>query len=307
MTPFSTNLPLSSLNPVTIKYGSAKNSTARGEDFANQFNFFKNGIRVNQYNLLENVKDICISRQNVLVLTSIKDLNDVFDKTNTNLQLTTLLGNCLLKSNNDEYLAGDVIIKKYKNQLYVGGVGETAYISFLPTSDSLLELKIGTQYLECDLNYPFDIRLVDERILSKPNVTYKFRLQYYSNDSTISFEVNTNAGKRFVSYNHVDRKLKALGVEFGMSAVNRYKFDVEFITATDISYGYDASVKEVKYFNSINSGESRKNLSLSNSKTANTNLLISLTLNDMLSSNASANVATIKTNYSVNGTYNSSI
>ena len=303
MNSFSTNLSLSSLNPLTIKYGNFEN---KGEEFNSQFNFFKNGLRTYQYNLLENVKDICVSRQNLLVLTDVKDLNNVFDKPNTDLQLTTLLGNCLLKANKDNFLTGDVIIRKYKNNLFAGGIGEPAYISFLPTDDKLMELKIGLQYLECDLNYPFDIRLVNEKILTKPNITYKFELNYYQ-DSTISFVVNTNAGKRYISYNHVDRKLKAIGVEFGLSIVNRYKFDVEFVTATNIPYGYDASIKEIKYFNSINSGENRKNLNLSNFRNANTNLLVSLTLSDMLSSNASTNIATTKTNYSVNGTYNSSL
>ena len=80
-------LPLSSFVPVklTYKYNSTEELKADYRTLNSGFNYYK-------HNILENFKDIALSKQSALVLTGIKELSSVFESKLHNITLGEMPG-----------------------------------------------------------------------------------------------------------------------------------------------------------------------------------------------------------------------
>lgn len=297
MSSFIESLPLSALTPVEINY------TKSTESLSKSFDRYSNGLQVHYHEALNNAKDVAFSKRNVLILTDVKNLKEVFESPLSELNLASFVGSCKLLVNDTDLLNRDTTIKKVEQTLYVGGKGEDVYFSILPLESGLVELRVGSLYVQRSQNYPYDITLVSSKQLDE--IHYQFSVEVF--DDTLSFKAQTNDGIRYLSYSQKDRKMRCVGTEFGEVVLNQYRFKAEFQTKPKIIYGYDPSSKEVKYFNSVETGEERKGVNIKSSKSSNNNLLLTLTTSDLLSSFAPANVCMLKTNYSTSGSYNASL
>ena len=297
-----THLPLTAFNPVSIAYKN-DSATASNEKLTEKYKVYASGIRALSYNVFEEFCDAVFSKQTALILTNLKNLKDVFDEPLQDLTLAVMVGSCRIQAADTALNNGDTTIRKYGNSLYVGGKGETVVFSLVPLNSNVVELKIGELFLEVSPTYPYDINLVAEKQLAEEY--YQFAVEF--DNRQIGFKAKTSEGVRFLSYSQEDRKMRCVGLALGKTTINQCWFDVQFETATHFLYGYDPTTKQVKYFNSTESGNNRRTLNIQNYKQTDTNLLVSLPIYDLINNKGNANISLLKTNFSSSDIYNTKI
>lgn len=292
---------LSALNPVEVSYSYNAEEALKGN-----FCLYDFGLRTYNYELFKNFKDAAFSKKTALVLTDIKDLKNVFETTIDTIDIGNIAGNCYLQVENNDTLDGDTYIKLYKNELWVGGKGEKAMFTIIPLSQNLAQLKVKNFYVQVAASYPYKIELSLVKLEESENYRQQFYVDF--NKNNITFKAVTQDGYRYIGYNSVDRALYCNGVQLNSTIISQYLFSTTFMSSATIPYGYDPTVKEIKYYNSIESGELQKSVTVSHKQTANTNLLVTLPSYSLLDkSSVNANIMLLKTNFSTIGTFNSSI
>ena len=295
------HVSLSALTPIRLTYKQLTNSNA-DEKLNVQSSLYQGGIRSFKHDALVDIKDAAFSKKTVVFLTSIKDLKEVFSNTLTNSENLILAGSCQLFPQDTPILNGSTTIKEYQNELFVGGKGTDAVFTIIPTTQKYVELKIGSKYLEVSNSYPFNISLTTTKTLDESN--YQFEIDFY--ESLIGFKKSTSHGTRFVSYG-TDRKFRCNGLQLNQTYINQYLFRVKFYNNPTFLYGYDPTNMEIKYYNSIGRGVETKSLTIKEKRQRDTNLLITLPVNDLANETVAANVSILKTNFSATGNYNTSI
>lgn len=297
----SQHFTLSSLVPVEISY-----TYNNEEALKKRFCLYNYGLQTYNYELFKNFKDAAISKKTALVLTEIKDLNDVFETTLESVDIGKLAGNCYLQAQDNELLDGDVHLKLYNNNLYVGGKGQKAVFTIVPVSENKAYLKVDNFYLQRAEKYPYNIELSLSKLPETENDRQYFYINY--NKNKISFKTKTSEGYRYLSYHRYQRFMCCTGVELNNTLISQYLFTANFLSPAQISYGYDPGVLEIKYYNSIESGEVEKSVNVSETQKANTNLLVSIPSYSLVNTTGSvANISLLKTNFSTVGTFNPSI
>lgn len=284
---------LSALNPVKLTYRHASD-----EKLASEIILGSNGIVYYKHAIFENFKDASLSRKNCLVLTDVKDLNDVFETQAYNIEFGTIAGCIFLKNSAGKYLT------TLDNQIYVGGTGQKLFLNVIPSADGSVYLKFNkTSFVEFDDSYPYPLRISDETIVDEQLYTRKFYIDYVNGKA--SFKVKTNEGFRFVSFG-VDKVVRAVGLELNDTVVNQYHLNVEFITESSVPYNTDSKMKQVQYFNEFESTDTRKTLEVKSQSDKHTNLLVTCATTQINLSAAEAfvNIAPTKTNFTSFGTYN---
>ena len=295
-----THKPLSALNPVEVEYKFNSQEKLNGN-----FQLYTSGLRAYNYEVFKSYKDATLSKKTAVVLTSIKDLKDIFAKPLDYVNVGSISGSCYLNVANNPVLDGDVFIKLFSNDLFVGGQGELAVFNLIPIAQNVVELKVENFYLQAEENYPFEIKL--SNISLPTNEIHRQRFLVSFSKDYITFKSITKEGPRYLSYNLKDRKLKCVGIQLNASVINEYLLNATFVSTSTINYGYDPTAKEVKYFNSFNSGEKQKNVDIFSATTLNTNLLITLPSTNLVNNTITANINLLKTNYSNSGAFNSTL
>lgn len=295
------HLSLSALNPIQLTYRQFPTSETE-ESFNVKPQIYKEGIRTFKHEALIDVRDAAFSKKTVLVLTSIKDLKDVFSETLTNSENLIIAGSCRLLIEDAPILNGDVAIREYNDELFVGGKGDVVDFTITPIEGKWVELKAGSKYLEVSDTYPYAVNLVSTKTLSKES--YYFQIDFYEN--LIGLKKQTAEGFRFLSYG-ADRKFRCNGLQLNRTIVNPYLFDTIFYNTPTFLYGYDPTNFEIKYYNTIEGGKQTKSLDVKEKAQHDTNLLISMALSELANKKASANISLLKTNFSATGNYSTSI
>jgi hypothetical protein len=287
----STTHSLSALHPAKFNYN--YNNVEKLKYSGVQYS---SGLGHLMYDLFKNAKDIAISKKNLLCLTEVKDLTNVFDDVMEEYDIGRINGAFLLKTQDGRYL------KHFNNTICVGGAGSNMVVSIVPIGDDIVELYIDDQTrLEVDTKYPYTV--FPSRVILSPTKQYRqqFELDYF--DGKITLKAKTADGYRFLSYG-VDRTLRAVGVMLDYTSINPYIFVPEFITPSNIVVGFEPKTTEVQYFNELETFKDRYNLNIKSEKYSDTNLLATCTLNDVVDNdNSNINIALLKTNYTSTGTY----
>jgi len=295
-----THYPLSALNPVEIEY--SYNST---EKLNGNFQLYTSGLRAYNYEVFKNFKDAALSKKTAIVLTSIKDLKQVFAEPFSSLNVGSISGSCYLNVANNSVLDGDVFLKLYNNELFVGGKGQQAVFNLIPIDRNIVELKVENFYVQVEEEYPYEIKL--SNISLPENEISRQRFSVAFSENFITFKTETKDGPRYLSYTLRDRKLKCVGIQLNAAIINEYLLQATFVSTSTIEYGYKPTTTEVKYFNSFNSGEKQKNVEVFSATPMNTNLLITLPSSSLVNNKITANINLLKTNYSNSGAFNSTL
>lgn len=284
---------LSALNPVKLTYRHVSD-----EKLASEVVLGSNGISYYKHSVFENFKDASLSRKNCLVLTDVKDLNDIFENESSNIEFGTIAGCIFLKTSDGRYLT------TLNNQIYVGGVGQKLFLNVIPLEDGSVYLKFNkTSFVEFVDSYPYPLRISNETVVDEQLYTRKFYIDYTNGKA--SFKVKTNEGFRFVSFG-IDKVVRAVGLELNDTIVNQYYLNVEFVTDSSVQYNVDSKMKQVQYFNEFESTDTRRTLEVKSQSNKDTNLLITCatTQINLSSSEAFINIAPTKTNFTSFGTFN---
>lgn len=288
---------LSALNPIEVSYFFNSQELLEGS-----YRLYSNGLRSYDYKVFKNFEDAAISKKTVLVLTNIKDLKEVFKTPFTSANIGNISGNCYLQAMNNAIIDGDVDIRLYKNDLWVGGRGERAVFTITPIERNVVELKVKNLYLQVDENYPYDIKLSPTALPDYQRHRQRFTIEFSGN--LICFKHKTKENFfRALSYNKTDRKLKCVGLQLNKAVINDYLFAPTFVTSTRFTYGYNPSIQEVRYFNFIDSGIKQKSADILEKTQSNTNLLVTIPISNLLNTTATANMSILKTNFSAAGAF----
>lgn len=286
---------LSGLSPVkfTYKYNSE-------EQLHGTYNSYRGNFGYYNYELFRNYKDAALSRRNCLVLTDVKDLQNVFKTSSTMLNVGIISGSMYLKTPEGKYLTTK------DGKIYVGGTGEKLLVSLSPISNNLVELRVDkSKFVQFSDFYPYDVEL-NEAILDEVNsYVRRFYVEFAKNQITL--RASTKEGFRYLSYS-ADRKVRAVGVELNDTIVNSYRFHAEPVSDLTMNYNFDPTTTEIKYFNEYLGQKTKNTVDIKLSEIKNTNLLVSCSTKDVASSNeVNLNIALTKTNFSSTGTYSSDI
>lgn len=283
---------LSALRPVKLVY--EFNST---EHLTSNLNSYRNGFSYYKHDALENFQDAVFSNKNCLIVTDNISLKQAFESDSKNVEIGTIAGTFYLQTPNGKTLT------TYEEGVYVQGLGENLLLSLVPLGNRMVELKYGKDYyLQVDAAYPYTAR-VTANTLDKTALRRQ-QFQYDYKDGKLSFKTLTNEGWRYLSYG-ADQVVRAIGLMLNETVVNSYLFTPKFVTQGEIYYDFDATSKEIKYFNELTNYDQRETVAIKNYTESNTNLLISCPTSEIAkSTTAKINIASTKSNFSSTGTYN---
>jgi hypothetical protein len=290
-------LALSTLNPVEVSY--KYNST---EALNGAYRLYSNGLQTHNYDVFKNFHDAAISKQTAVVLTSIKDLKNVFLQTLKKENIGNISGNCYLQTSNTPLLNGDVFVKLYQNELWIGGKGEPAVFTIVPIESNVVELKVKDLYVQVSESYPYDLTLSKTSLPSYELHRQKFQIEFVG-ELILFKHLTSDSTYRSLSFSIADRKLRCTGLQLNQAIINQYLFLPTFVSQTQLTRGFDPSTLEVRYYNFVDSGVKQKNADVYQKIQTNTNLLVTIPTHNLLSENASANISILKTNYSTTGTF----
>lgn len=295
------HLSLSSLKPLQMSYNL---QNANEEVLTKDFVRYEQGLTCYNYNVLENTRDVVVSKNNLIVLTDIKDLANVFEKPLTTVENTLISGNCYLSiPNPTSALKEDVKLCYIDENLYAGGKGKEAVFTIFPVASNNVRIKIEDKFLRISSSYPYELFLTEIMDYNELS-SYTFTVTILNNK--IALQSNTSEGKRFLACSKQDRKFRAVGLQLNSSVINQYLFNVEFITTQLQTYGFDPRINEIKYYNNLEESE-QATVAIKDRLQADTNLLLTLPTAHLFSEKASVNISILKTNFSEVGTFNSSI
>lgn len=292
--PLSVNFhPLSALTPVkfTYKYNSEEKLSEKTNIFAEGFSYY-------EHELLNNFKDVALSKNTCVVLTDIKPLEEIFEKKSQRFYIGVIAGCVRLKTQNNVYFTTK------RNQVYVGGVGKKLLLNIIPIGRNVVELKSGEDdaYLQIDESYPYTIKLSNEVLSQQDEYRRRFEVDY--SNGQITLKIQTQEGSRFLSYSSTDRVVRATGVELNETIINPYRLNVELVSNDSMLYNFNPINDEIKYFNDLTAFKNRRTLELKQTRQRDTNYLVSCPTTEMAKSNeVVVNIALSKTNFSSLGTY----
>lgn len=287
---------LSAISPVKFVYRYRTEEklvgtyTSLGGDFA----YYK-------HDALTNFKDAALSRKTFVALTDIKQIKDIFELSEENLNIGEIAGTLYL-------LVGDKRITETNDTLYVGGTGRPVLITIVPLSNGLVELRVDrTKYIEIEQTYPYTAKLTED-IVDATELQYRqYEVEY--SKGLISFKVKTPEGYRFLSYG-VDNVIRAVGVELNETIVNPYHFSADYKTRSTMTYNYTPDEKEVKYYNELNKQEHKTDVEIKQIIDSESNLLITCPTHSLSKPNQKdvvINITSLKTDYTPNGTFSPKI
>ena len=291
---------LSALVPVQIEY-----QYDNAQKLKTSYSLYSHGVRSYNHELFKNFSDAAISKKTALILTSVKDLKQVFEDPIQIKKVGLIAGNCFLNAVNTPVLIGDTRLKLYNNQLYVGGKGEEVSIQIIPIKENIVRLKVKEFNLQVNENYPYDIVLSPNSLAISDKSREEFYVDFYSN--SITFKTQTKDGWRYVSYDWKNKNLKCVGVHLNSTTLNHYSFIPTFITQPRLQIGFDPTVHEIKYFNEVSDGYRQKTVELLSAIQMDTSLLVSLPSAKLTKNESKANISLLKTNFSNQGAFNPSI
>lgn len=282
---------LSALSPVKFTYKFNKE-----EKLSNTLTSLNNGFSFYKHNFLNNVQDAVLSNHNLLVLTKNIALRDVFDTDSANVKVGVIAGSLYLKTSTDKY------VKRIKNDIYVGGIGEPLLITIVPIKGNIVELVVDkTKKIMIDEEYPYTAKISADVLVDTK--LYRQRFEMDLKDGMCTLKVLTNEGYRFLSFG-ADNVLRATGLTLNETIISPYVFNSEFVSSEALLYGFDAKTNEIKYYNEFASFANQKTVNIKTNQEINTHLLISCaTQTAALSTTVPINIALTKTNFSSSGSY----
>lgn len=293
------NLALSALSPVKFTY--SYNST---EKLLSDYRVIDSGLQYYNQKLLTDCVDGAFSQNTALILTDVKDIKTIFESVVKEQKIDSIGASFYLSVSDTDYLAGDRVVTITGNNFFVGGRGAKVLFNASPIKSGVIELKYKNKQVIVSENYPYNLELVDEP-LEDYLYRQQFEIEIYNNK--IALKTSTKEGTRYLSYG-IDRQLRFIGIQLNDTTVNDYLFTPVFISSASIRHNFDPTSKEVRYYNETQVTELNKNLAIKNEAEANTNLLVSCALKDIVAKNeVSVNIAITKTNFTTSGTFNTSI
>lgn len=283
---------LSCLNPVKFQY-----QHAAALDLKEERQALKGKLIAYKYPLFNSYKDAVISKQSGLILCDKKDLGEVFKTDNKTAAIGDVAGTVVLGF-------GNTFIFRRGNRLFVGSTNTPQTITISPIGNKA-ELKLSnTEYIQIENEYPFTAYVSEERTNSE-NAP---RRQFYVDcvDGKISLKIQTPSGYRFLSFNKIDKQVKAIGLELNETIVNPYMFDSTFITQLKTTHDCVLNNSEVKYHNDASFKEPKEtSLSVKQTNKSNTSYLANYSIwQAALSATCSLNISNTKDNFSPSNIYN---
>ncbi len=283
---------LSSIAPVEFVY----NSTTPIE-LSKTFLCYKNGLGYFKHEALNNYKDAALSKRNCLFLTDNISLKDVFETTLQDIPIGKVPSSLYIRNAHKES------INYWKNDLVMGGKGEPVLFYLQPLDNGLVELKTDSStWVQIDKNYPYTARLSQNILLREDLLRQQFEVDH--KDGILTLKTLTKEGWRYLTYNPVDKIIRATGLMLNVSTISTYLFFPQFVTL-DNERNFAPRNTEVKYFNDLLDSNDSTTLKIKDSEESNTHLLLTCSTNQISkTSKVKMDIALTKTNFSSTGSYN---
>lgn len=290
MTSLITYKPLSSLQPVKLKYdyrySEALNKTSV---------MYTGGVRIESIEAFNNFQDTTQNRGNCLVLTSNIELSSIFKGT-TQAFLDIIPGTVLLQPNNSSsfFVSKD---KKTK-RVTISNTPSFVHVRPVPGTDEV-ELLVDNEYIQIEQSYPYTVYLSEDPF-SGPDL-YRQRFIYSYTGNSCSFRVQTNTGMRYLAFNN-DDILRATGTMLGNSILNNYIFNIVEVTPKALSLGFIPKNDIVSYFLSFEDRQNNSNVKIKQTQPVITNFLASFSIHEATTTGeANLNFASLRTNFTPEG------
>lgn len=290
MTTLITYKPLSSLQPVKLKYdyrySEALNKTSV---------MYTGGIRIESIEAFNNFQDTTQNRGNCLVLTTNTGLSSIFKGT-TQAFLDTVPGTILLQPNNSSsfFVSKD---KKTK-RVTISNTPSFVHVRPIPGTNEV-ELLVDNEYLQIEQSYPYTVYLSEDSF-SGPDL-YRQRFTYSYTGNACSFRVQTNSGMRYLAFNN-DDILRATGTILCNSILNNYIFNIVEVTPKALSLGFIPKNDIVSYFLSFEDRQDNRNVKIKQTQAVKTSFLASFSIHEATTTGeANLNFASLRTNFTPEG------
>lgn len=293
-------LSLSTLNPVKLVY-----KFNNAEQLESQLHTNDNNLNYVTHELLNNTKDVVFSKHTMLALTEIKDLKTIFLNKQEELDINVVSGSFHLSVPKDNLNDDETNVTLLNNNFFLGGKGSLAIFNIIPIEPGIVELKVDNQFVQFTEEYPHTLITSPETLQDNDIVRQRFFLTY--NGEYLTIQAATKSGLRYLS-SGADRILRFVGINLNQTKINDYLLKPTFISSSSVSYNFDPSTTEIKYYNDTTETNNQKTVNIKTQTQINTNLLISCPCAEFLQNNeAVINVSLLKTNFSALGTFNSSL
>jgi len=288
---------LSEIKPVklTYKFNNEEKLVKHYDQFANGFSYWSHKI-------LEHHKDSVLSKRNALFLTERKNLADVFSRESIGeriLKIGEVGGSFYLTSHETK-----TFITTTQGLIFKGGTGKKLSIYVLPNGDGTVCLKADeSNWLQVDSGYPYTIRLSKERLNDEEQYRRKFIFEH--EQGLVTIKHLTIEGYRYFSFG-ADLVGRMVGLMLNDSIANSYIFDLIPISTPELTYNYEPTTLEVKYFNDLNRFADRETLNIRAFERTDTNLIVSLPTYKITEEDdepVNVNIALAKTYFTPEETY----
>ena len=290
MVPIITYRPLSSLQPIELRYEYQYN-----EKLNTTNNQYAGGLRVKSIKAFDKFQDVSLNKGNGLVLTDMVSLSDVFigeDKNPNIIQGTVILQ--LETSSSyfmtEETVTGRVTISRTPSFIHASAVQNTQDV----------ELLINGKYLQVEDVYPYTVYLSETALINDEIYRQQFTVE--RNKNNLRFRSKTVEGYRYLAFNN-DDILRATGTILNNTVLNNYNFNVVEVTEQAYSRGFIPKTGIVSYFMSFQDKKYNKNVTVRERVNVKTNLLASFSIHEaVINGTANINLANLRTNYTPEGT-----
>lgn len=291
-------LSLSALAPVKLTY-----SFNSAESLQSKLHGNSSNLRFRTHELLDNNKDVAISKHTMLSLTNVKDIKSVFEHKPTTIGIDVISGSFNLTLQNSSFLEQEErLVKTANNKFYMGGKGEVAIFHLIHLESGGYNLKINNKYVQVEQEYPYALISSEEPLLDENAVRQCFFVEYQNKLMTI--KTQTKEGMRYLSCGS-DRVLRFVGTELNQTKINNYYMLPTFVSSSSLYYGFDSTTKEIRYFNEVSETDNQKTVNIKRQVPTNTNLLVSCPSVQLAeSSEVGVNISLLKTNFSTTGVFN---
>jgi hypothetical protein len=192
----------------------------------------------------------------------------------------------------------------FNNSLYIGGQGSRAVFNVVPIDHQRVQLRINFKRVQIAKEYPYDVFLSEDPLEDSEKEREIFDID--STGGMLMFKTKTSEGYRFLSFGE-DRKIRCVGVMLNEAVLNNYHFKPTFLTNVAWQYGFDPTIKEIKYYNENEPLYNKTKLNVKLTKQLSTNLLLDFPLSKVSESEPAVNLALLRTNFTSTGTFNSQL
>lgn len=259
--------------------------------------YFSNGLSYNKYAIFSNLQDAVISKNNLVFLTDSIPLSSGLKEQRTTLGISSMPSLVYLKE------AGGTLYATVEGTDLVGRADNKTPLFFALVAPNTVEILISKELrLEVSNSYPYKVYTARKATTTEQLGRQRFEIDF--DDKKLTLKTSTADGSRFLAFDCVSN-ISATGLMLNEASTNKYLFEAESISRSELTKGSTFRMEHIKYFNQFESSGNKKNVYIQESDFANTHWLVTTTVEQLVNNtdNVNVNIMPLKTNFTPAGTF----